>query len=96
MQNGFPESIDHENILDPKRNNMKSGVTNLLGNGSLLNGNNDTILSLNSHNGGTSSDSLHRVFDLQQVSIGTEYGNGTIVRHGYSDLIRRSVPTGRC
>ena len=70
---------------------MESGITNLLGDGSFLNSNNDAILPLNSHNGGSSSDSLHRIFDLQQVSIGTKNGNGTIVRHDYSDSMRLSV-----
>lgn len=55
--------------------------TNLLGNSSLFDSNDYAVLSLNSYNGGSSSDSLHRIFDLQQVPVGTEYGNGTIVRH---------------
>ena len=53
-----------------------------LGNGTFLDSQYNTVLPLDTHNCGTSSDSLHRVFYLQQVSIRTKDCNSTIVRHG--------------
>ena len=58
-----------------------------LGNGPLFHGQDDTVLSLHTDHGGSSTDRLHGVFDLQQVSIWTKDGNGTIVGHGDEGLI---------
>jgi hypothetical protein len=71
-------------------------VPNLLGDRSFFDRKDNTILPLNSYNGWSSSHGLHGIFDLQQVSIGTEYGNGTIVRHFYSDPIRLSAGMFLC
>lgn len=52
-----------------------------LGNGPLFYGQNDTVFALDADHRRSSTDCLHGVFDLQQVSVGTKDGNGTIVGH---------------
>ena len=53
----------------------------LLGNGSFLNSQNDTVFALYPNNSGSTTNRLHRIFCLQQMPIRTEHGNGTIIRH---------------
>lgn len=50
-------------------------------NGTFFDGQDDTVLALNAHHGRPTPNGLHGVFYLQQVSVGTKNGNGTIVRH---------------
>jgi len=62
--------------------NLANGAGVLeFGNGLLLDGKDDAVLSLDSNDGTSTTDGLHGVLDLQQMSIWTEDGNGTIVRH---------------
>ena len=61
--------------------------THLLRYGSFFYSEHDAILPLDSYYSRASSHGFHRIFNLQQVSVRTEDGNGTIVRHCYSGSI---------